>query len=211
VPGWISGYDIFILHDPTMSCATPKLDKAAARKMMIRRRNDLSPDEVVDFSREIEENLFSCEDFLSRDHILYYLSFGKEVRTDAMIARSLMLGKRVYVPRIVKNVNKLEICEIENLDAGFELNDFGIREPSEGPVVSPVKIDAVVTPGLAFDSSGGRIGFGGGYYDRLFVELPGNSLRLGVAYDFQIVDSLHQDVWDKKVQKIFTEKNTLNC
>ena len=178
---------------------------------MIRRRNDLTLDEVVDFSGEIEANLFSCEDFLSRDSVLYYLSFGKEVRTDAMIARSLKLGKKVYVPRIIKTENKLEICEIENLETSFDINAYGIREPSGGAVVSPARIDAIVTPGLAFDSSGGRIGFGGGYYDRLFMELPGNSLRLGIAYGFQIVDSLHQDIWDKKVQKVFTEKDTLNC
>ncbi len=194
-----------------MACASPKLDKAAVRKMMIRRRNDLTPNEVVDFSREIEENLFSCEDFLIRDSVLYYLSFGKEVRTDSMIERSLKLGKKVYVPRILKAENKLEICEINNLETGFGINFFGIREPSEVPAVSPTKLEAIVTPGLAFDSSGGRIGFGGGYYDRLFMELPGNSLRIGVAYDFQIVDSLHQDAWDKKVQKVFTEKDTLNC
>jgi 5-formyltetrahydrofolate cyclo-ligase len=189
-----------------MACAIPKLDKAAVRKMMIRRRNDLTPDEVVDFSGKIEKNLFSCEDFLIRDSFLYYLSFGKEVRTDEMIACSLKLGKRVYVPRIAEAENKLEICEIKSLDTGFHINDFGIREPSGVPAASPNKIDVIVTPGLAFDSSGGRIGFGGGYYDKLFMELPGNSLRLGVAYDFQIVDSLHQDVWDKKVQKVFTEK-----
>ncbi|MBL4664955.1 MAG: 5-formyltetrahydrofolate cyclo-ligase [Nitrospinaceae bacterium] len=187
------------------------MDKAAVRKMMIRRRNDLTSDEVVDFSREIEENLFSCEDFLRRDPVLYYLSFGKEVRTDAMIARSLKLGKTVYVPRIIKTENKLEICEIKSLETGFHINAFGIREPSGVPAASPTIIDAIVTPGLAFDSSGGRIGFGGGYYDRLFMELPGNSLRLGVAYDLQIMDSLHQDVWDKKMQKVFTEKDTLNC
>jgi 5-formyltetrahydrofolate cyclo-ligase len=194
-----------------MACAIPKLDKAAVRKMMIRRRNDLILDEVVDFSREIEENLFSCEDFLIRDSVLYYLSFGKEVHTDAMIARSLKLGIKVFVPRVVEAENKLEICEIKSLETGFHINGFGIREPSGVPAASPTKIDAIVTPGLAFDSSGGRIGFGGGYYDRLFMELPVNSLRLGVAYDFQIMGSLHQDVWDKKVQKVFTEKDTLNC
>ncbi len=195
-----------------MACTAPKLDKAAVRKMMIRRRNDLSAKEVADLSRKIEENLFSCEDFLSRQHILYYLSFGQEVSTDAMIARSLMLRKKVYVPRIIKNAKKMEICEIESLETGLELNGFGIREPSGARVhiVPPDEIDAVVTPGLAFHFSGGRIGFGGGYYDKLFEELPQNSLRLGVAYSFQILDSLHQDSWDKKVQKVITEKNTLN-
>lgn len=179
---------------------------------MIRRRNELTSKEVTDLSRKIEENLFSCEEFLSRQRILFYLSFGKEVSTDAMIEHSLMLQKKVYVPRIVKNAKKMEICEIESLKAGLKLNEFGIREPSGGNIriVSPEEIDAVVTPGLAFDCSGGRIGFGGGYYDKLFEGLPENSLRVGIAYSFQILDSLHQESWDKKVQKVITEKDTLN-
>lgn len=180
--------------------------------MMIQARNSLSLKEVAELSRKIEANLFSCEDFLGCQSILYYLSFGNEVSTDSMITRSLMMRKKVYVPRIIKNTKKMEICEIKSLNTGFELNDFGIREPSGVGVhiVLPDVIDVVVTPGLAFDCSGGRIGFGSGYYDRLFDELPSSSLRIGVAYSFQILDSLHQDAWDNKVQKIITEKDTLN-
>jgi 5-formyltetrahydrofolate cyclo-ligase len=194
-----------------MACASPKMDKATVRKIMIQRRNDLTLNEVDSLSRKIEVNLFSCEDFLNHDNVLYYLSFGKEVRTDSMIEHSLRLGKAVYVPRIIKNKNRLEVCEIKNLKTDFELNDFGIREPFGVPAALSTKLDAIVVPGVAFDCSGGRIGFGSGYYDKLFVELPGNSLCLGLAYNFQLMDSLSQDVWDKKVQKIFTEKDTLNC
>jgi 5-formyltetrahydrofolate cyclo-ligase len=194
-----------------MACASPKMDKITVRKMMIRRRNDLTLNEVNSLSRKIEENLFSCKDFLNRDYVLYYLSFGKEVRTDFMIEHALRLGKTVYVPRIIKNKNKLEVCEIKNLKTDFELNDFGIREPFGVPAALLTKIDAILVPGVAFDCYGGRIGFGGGYYDRLFAELPVKSLCLGLAYDFQLVGSLYQDIWDKKVQKIFTEKDTLNC
>ena len=178
---------------------------------MTQRRNDLNPKEVIELSRKIEESLFSFEEFLSRKHILYYLSFGKEVSTDAMIMRSLLLHKKVYVPRVKKNTKKIEICEIKSLEADFELNNFGIREPSGAciEVVSPNKIDAVVTPGLAFDYSGGRIGSGGGYFDRFFEDLPDNSLSIGIAYSFQILGSLHQDSWDKKVQRVITEEGLL--
>ena len=194
-----------------MACTNLKLDKVAVRKMMTQRRNDLNAKEIIELSRKIEKNLFSCEDFLCRQHILYYLSFGKEVSTDAMIMRSLLLHKKVYVPRVKKNTKKIEICEIESLEADFELNNFGIREPSGAciEVVSPNKIDAVVTPGLAFDYSGGRIGSGGGYFDRFFEDLPDNSLSIGIAYSFQILGSLHQDSWDKKVQRVITEEGLL--
>ena len=194
-----------------MTSANLKLDKVAVRKMMTQRRNDLNVKQIIELSRKIEANLFSCEDFLSRQHILYYLSFGKEVSTDAMILRSLLLHKRVYVPRIKKNGRKIEISEIKSLETNFELNNFGIREPSGTciQIVSPNKIDVVVTPGLAFDCSGGRIGSGGGYFDKLFEDLPNNSLSIGIAYSFQILGSLHQDSWDKKVQKVITEEGML--
>jgi 5-formyltetrahydrofolate cyclo-ligase len=189
-----------------MVCTAPKLDKTAVRKMMVRRRNELAAGEVTELSQQIEENLFSCDDFLDRKRILYYLSFNKEVSTDSMISRSLMLQKKVYVPQINKSTKKMEICQIKSLGVDMELNNFGIREPVHVPVELPKNIDVVVTPGLAFDRFGGRIGFGGGYYDKLFTELPKSSLLIGIAYNFQILDSLPQDFWDKKVQKIMTEK-----
>ena len=194
-----------------MTSTNLKLDKVAVRKMMTQRRNDLNVKQIIELSRKIEANLFSCEDFLSRQHILYHLSFGKEVSTDAMILRSLLLHKKVYVPRIKKNGRKIEICEIKSLETNFELNNFGIREPSGTciQIVSPNKIDVVVTPGLAFDCSGGRVGSGGGYFDKLFEDLPNNSLSIGIAYSFQILGSLHQDSWDKKVQKVITEEGML--
>jgi len=194
-----------------MVCTNLKLDKVAVRKMMTQRRNDLNAKEIIELSRKIEGNLFSCEDFLSRQHILYYLSFGKEVSTDAMIMRSLLMHKKVYVPRVKKNGKEMEICEIKSLETDFELNNFRIREPSGTciHIVSPNKIDVVITPGLAFDCSGGRIGSGGGYFDKLFEDLPDNSLSIGIAYSFQILGSLYQDSWDKKVQKVITEEGML--
>jgi 5-formyltetrahydrofolate cyclo-ligase len=99
------------------------------------------------------------------------------------------------------------------MDQQFELGSYDIREPSlsNSKVVSPSKIDAVIAPGLAFDRSGARIGFGGGYFDWLFKKVPDETLRFGVAYEFQVVDSISQSSWDERVQRIFTENDTINC
>tara|TARA_A100001037_G_scaffold275530_1_gene274114 strand:- start:348 stop:941 length:594 start_codon:yes stop_codon:yes gene_type:complete len=193
-----------------MVCTALKSGKAKVRKIMAQQRNDLAVSEVTELSQKIEENLFSCDEFLDRQRILYYLSFNKEVSTDRMISRSLMLKKKVYVPRIDKSRKKMEICQIKSIGVDMKLNYFGIREPVDAPVELPRNIDVVIIPGLAFDRFGGRIGFGGGYYDTLLAELPKNSLLIGVGYSFQILDSIHQDFWDKKLQKVITEKETLN-
>ena len=190
-----------------MACAAPKQDKAAIRKMVFRLRNGLAGNEVKQLSRRIEEILFSCDEFLDRQRILYYLSFDKEVSTYSMISRSLMLQKRVYVPRVNKSVKKIEICEIKNLEADMELNDFGIREPVHVPVEPHQKIDAVVAPGLAFDHSGARIGFGGGYYDK-FLEKT-KAIKVGLTFTKNLVDRLFTNHWDIPMDVIISEKGII--
>ena len=173
----------------------------------------MSLDDVLNLSRAVEDRLFSCKDFSSCQNIMFFLSFGNELRTDEMITHALKDGKQVYVPRLIKRERRLEVCEINDMDQEFELGSYDIREPSQSnsKVVSPSKIDAVIAPGLAFDRSGGRIGFGGGYFDWLFKQLLDEALRLGVAYEFQVVGSIPQDSWDERVQTIFTENDTINC
>ena len=173
----------------------------------------MSLDDVLNLSRAVEDRLFACKDFLVCQNIMFVLSFGNEVRTDEMITRSLKDHKHVYVPRLVTRERRLEVCEINDMDQEFELGSYDIREPSRSnsKVVSPSKIDAIIAPGLAFDRSGARIGFGKGYFDWLFKHLPDEALRLGVAYEFQVVDSVPQDSWDEMVQIILTENDTINC
>jgi len=190
-----------------------KMDKFAVRQDMKFRRDAMSLDDVLNLSRAIEDRLFACKEFSVCQHVMFYLSLGNEVRTDEMITRSLENHQRVYVPRLVPRERRLEVCRIADMNQEFELGSYDIREPSRlnTRVVSPSKIDAVIAPGLAFDYSGRRVGFGGGYFDWLLKQLPEGALRLAVAYGFQVVDSVPQDTWDEKVQKIFTENDTINC
>jgi 5-formyltetrahydrofolate cyclo-ligase len=190
-----------------------KKEKFAIRQDMSRRRDAMSLDEVLTLSQVIEDRLFACQEFLVCRDVMFYLSLGNEVRTDEMIKHSLDEGKRVYVPRLVTRERRLEVCEITDMDQEFELGSYNIREPSHlnSKVVSPSKIDAVIAPGLAFDFSGRRVGFGGGYFDWLLKQLPKEVLRLAVAYGFQMVDSVPQDPWDERFQKIFTDNDTINC
>ena len=196
-----------------MVFSSMKMDKFSVRQDMRRRRNAMSLDDVLNLSRAVEDRLFACKNLSVCQNIMFVLSFGNEVRTDEMITRSLKDRKQVYVPRMMIRERRLEVCEITDMDQEFELGSYDIREPSRSnsKVVSPSKIDAVIAPGLAFDRSGARIGFGGGYFDWTFKQLPDEALRLGVAYEFQVWDSIPQDSWDERVQIIFTENDTINC
>jgi 5-formyltetrahydrofolate cyclo-ligase len=197
----------------TMVFTSIKMDKFAVRQDMKRRRDAMSMDDVLNFSRAVEERLFAFKGFTDCQNIMFFLSFGNEVRTDEMIKRALKGCKQVYVPRLIARERRMEVCEIRVINQQFELGSYDIREPSRrnSKVVSPSIIDVVIVPGLAFDRSGRRIGYGGGYFDWLFKQLPDEALRLGVAYEFQILDSIPQNSWDERVQSIFTENNSINC
>jgi len=168
---------------------------------------------VIKGSRAIADNLYSVEAFTESRDILFYLSLEKEVQTDAMIERSLELGKRVYVPVVDSESPGLRITELPGLDIEFATGAYGIREPEKQyrRFVSTAQIDFVVVPGLVFDLRGGRVGFGGGHYDRLLKKVSPHTVTAGVAFDFQIVESIPLASHDVKVQKIITEKKIIDC
>lgn len=190
-----------------------QVGKSAVRQDMKRRRDGMSLNKVLSLSRDVEDRLFECKSFTACQHVMFFLSFGNEVRTDEMIKRALRDQKQVYVPRLLKKLKQMEICRITSMDQKFELGSYGIREPfkKNSRVVSPAIIDAVIAPGLAFDRSGGRLGFGGGYFDRFFKQLRDKALRFGVAYEFQVVELMPLGFWDERVKTIFTENETINC
>jgi len=82
-----------------------------------------------------------------------------------------------------------------------------IREPVFTPesLVPPDKIDLILVPGLAFTRDGQRLGRGGGYYDRYLAALPSVAMKLGVCFQFQLVDSLPLEAHDQRVHAVVTE------
>lgn len=88
----------------------------------------------------------------------------------------------------------------------FVRNRFGIDEP-EGSPIDPVTIDVVVTPGVAFDVDGGRLGHGAGFYDRFFARLAEQRHRperIGAAHDIQVVDAVPLAEWDVPMDAVAT-------
>ena len=180
---------------------------------MARLRGALSGESIGIKSRDIAQKLKDLAEFKACRNILFFLSLPDEVQTDGMIQKALDLGKKVYVPLVDAKSRRLNLSEIPGLDIEFEEKRFGIREPglSHIKIVSPSALDFVLVPGVAFDRKGGRIGYGAGYYDRFLKEVSGHVTRVGVAFDFQVLDSIPQTEFDVPVQKILTEKQSIVC
>jgi 5-formyltetrahydrofolate cyclo-ligase len=192
--------------------AVVQREKILIRQRLIKLRSGISPQEQRRKSNLIEYKLFGINRFQQASAVMFYLSFRNEVCTTFMIKRALQAGKRVGVPLVCRDEGRLLISEIENMDSELQPGSFGILEPQR-KFIRPMELkqlDVVILPGVAFDESGHRLGYGGGYYDKLLQTAKGQ-LLIGLAYEFQMVSQLPQLAHDVKVHHVVTEQRVINC
>ncbi|OGX19095.1 MAG: 5-formyltetrahydrofolate cyclo-ligase [Omnitrophica WOR_2 bacterium GWC2_45_7] len=126
--------------------------------------------------------------------ILFYEPFDGEVDTIEMIKFAKKLGRKIALPKILKDSKIIIPILMNYTERNLEVGPYGIKQPKEklGKTLHLEKIDMVIVPGVAFDKGNNRLGRGGGYYDRFLKTLPSHTPTLGLAFDFQIVDKLPQ-------------------
>ncbi len=135
-----------------------------------------------------------------------YAPKGTEVETTTLDRDLRARGLRVAYPRIVAGQRTLAFCEVA-IDELVSAH-FGLREPRpDASAVDLAIIAAFVIPGLAFDRGGGRVGWGRGYYDATLVHAP-NALRIGIAFECQLVESVPLDAHDALLHYVVTETAT---
>lgn len=137
-----------------------------------------------------------------------YLPTDKEVDTWPIIERALKMGKQIFAPVLGKN-GTMRFHDLTTNSSLF-INQFGLMEPQSSNYINPHHIDIVITPLVAFDSFGNRIGMGGGYYDRCFSFLNGRKTWLhpkliGLAFDCQRVNLISPSPWDIGLYRVITE------
>ena len=184
------------------------MTKEELRASMRRLRAAIPPGERSRLAELIEEALFGIPEMRDAETILLFYSFGTEVATAGMTERILGSGKRLLLPYLAEG-GAMEAAEIR---PGEELRptSYGPREPGGGIAVDPHTVDVVVTPGLAFDRRGNRLGYGGGYYDRYLERLGSSAVRIGLAFSLQIVDLVPAEPGDQRVDVIVTDQEVLD-
>jgi len=188
-------------------CSTDMTQKNEQRRQMRTLRNTLTHSEAMEKSRAVFEK-FVCMDFYKNaETVMIYLSAKNEVDTLLLAARIIADGKRLVVP-VTNADNTLTLSYLESLDELVE-GAYGIPEPKMVCVCPDSEIDVVVVPGLVFDRRGGRIGYGKGYYDRVFARL--DAVRIAFCYDFQLVENAAVEEHDVPMDYIVTESVVIDC
>jgi 5-formyltetrahydrofolate cyclo-ligase len=173
--------------------------KEQLRKQIIQKREALTPDQIRELSLKVIENLKGLKSFQKAKTVMLYYPHRGEVDLTPLFEEVLKKEKKLLLPKVVgEEIFPIEVEDLSLLSKG----KFNIVEPIGGKIYQPQKVDFVAVPGLAFDLSGCRLGFGGGYYDRFLPRVKG--AKVGIAYDFQIFDRLPCEKHDVKLNQIVT-------
>jgi len=183
-----------------------KQAKAALRQTMLARRDAADAANRSSSSQTITQKLLALPAYRVAGVIAAYASFGSEPDTSEFLARVLGDGKQLLLPRINRAQRTLELRHA--IDPGADLipGVWGIREPAERcPLVDVIDVEFVLVPGVAFTARGARLGYGGGFYDRLLASLDRRVVRIAAAFELQMMDHLPEGPHDQRLDQVVTE------
>ncbi len=176
-------------------------EKQKIRKGILEKLRNQSAKEREKKSEIIREKVFALTQFQKAERIGFYASKEEEVDT-WKIMREVSLFKKIALPSVVKE--KLVFSYLRNLDE-LKRGVYGIYEPKNPLNVTNLDdLDLIIVPGVAFDLLNNRLGRGIGYYDQL-LKKAGLIFKLGLGFDFQIVERLPVDSNDVAMDKVITD------
>lgn len=186
----------------------PLIPKSEARKLVVQRRNELSQIEIRNKTISIIELLKTTDDFIHAKNIFCYVASMKgEVDTKILIDQMIGWGKNVFLPKLNKNTKSFRRFHFTNWDDLIKNSD-GYWEPKHGIDEDMSDVDLIIIPALAVSKTGQRVGYGGGYYDKLLRQTY--SPKYVLAFEFQVFDYIESSVHDVRVDKIITERRIID-
>lgn len=181
--------------------------KNQIKESILEKRNSLPKEEILQRSAQIKNNLFELEQYKKSRIIMFFVSFNSEVYTHDMV-RAALKNKNVVVPKVEQNgIEPSIIIDFDNL---IPSGSFKIFEPIEIMKIAYKNIGIVLVPGIVFDKEGHRIGYGFGYYDKFLHKVP-KAIKIGLAFDFQVIERIPREQHDVPVDLIVTEKRIIDC
>ena len=175
------------------------------RQNILQQRRALSYIEAFEAGKQIMKKLVDHPHFQNKRMVGSYLSLGGELSTEP-INEYLLEHHCLALPFMnVHERGHMDFYSYKKGDALIE-NRYHILEPENSPskLVIPDAIEALIVPLVGFDIKGNRLGMGGGYYDRMLKKLSAQCVLIGVAYDFQLLESVPVENWDMPLDEVIT-------
>ena len=187
--------------------------KNELREQMKQKLSAIATEHAKEKSRAACSALISLKEFRNAEVVMLYMPIAGELDTTVAMTAAWRRNKTVVVPKVDFNRRTINAVRCRSLDEQFDIDKYGIRTPRGDPDVHrdwPVEqIDLVVTPALAFDRRGHRLGRGGGYYDRFLAETALRAVACGLAFSEQLLDKLPAYGNDLPVDILVTDREVI--
>jgi 5-formyltetrahydrofolate cyclo-ligase len=194
--------------------------KRALRQSIIAGRAALAEATHLELSQKITSRLLQLEVYRLARTVMGYMHFGAEFVSEPWLRQVQRDGKQLLLPRVDAGMRELEIYRVEDMDTQLATGAYDIREPLPGQCMRLERleeIDFVLLPGVAFTRHGARLGYGGGFYDKLLARMDGEkniarrAVLVAAAFEIQLVEYIPQESTDRKVEWLVTENETIHC
>jgi len=187
-------------------------DRQDLRQSILGARDTLSVNKRHEKSIAVMHNFWNLPGMQRWSTLFMYVNFRSEVETLELIKGCINRGIRVAVPLVDAAAVRMIPLLIKDPERDLVPGYYNIPEPDPKKTLplKPGEIDAAVIPGSVFDVHGGRLGYGGGYYDRFLVNDAPQALRIGLAFEMQVVDKVPLEPHDQPLDILITEKRTVN-
>ena len=173
------------------------MEKKELRAQIKALKKQHSKEQLLEQSEQILDKLEGHPDFIKAKRVMLYSALPDEVQTQAFLEK-WHLKKTIILPTVVGD----DIIPVEyGKDTAFAVGDFNIMEPQNEPYTGG--FDLIIVPGVAFDRKGHRIGRGRGYYDR-FLSQHLDVKRIGICFDFQLVDEVPTEPFDILMDEVIS-------
>jgi 5-formyltetrahydrofolate cyclo-ligase len=184
------------------------MDKQSLRGDLRARRRQLLPEQQMAAAEGVYRALLGFEPFLQAQRVMAYIACRGELSLAPAIDHVLFQGKTLLLPRCDApgEMTARRVQSLHELQPGA----YGLMEPAESSeIMPPERIDLILVPGAAFDRRGGRIGQGGGYYDRFLGKT--DALRVGVCHSFALLDAVPKEAHDMRMDFVLTPQGIVRC
>jgi len=191
--------------DSAKKSAALREAKQALRATVLAARDAIPAEAHARLSAAIAGRVAALPSFASARGVLMTLPFRSEWDSRGLARDVIASGRRLVLPRVDRDARELALHAIADLDADVAPGYVGIPEPRAACAsVAPAEVDFVLVPGVAFDAQGRRLGYGGGFYDRLLPRLRPDAVLVAGAFDEQVVGAVPAASHDARVPLIVT-------
>lgn len=177
--------------------------KDAIRAMIRARRRSWRPARIRRAGARVQRAVMKLPEWAAARRVCVYLALPSEVATRRLLKACWITGKQVLVPAYRKITGAYAFARLRP-DDRVKPGRWNVPQPERPRWSDAARVDLVLTPGLAFDRAGGRIGHGGGYYDRLLAGKK--AFKVGLALECQMVKRVPMNARDVRLDAVVTER-----